>query len=207
LGLHPGLTPGQRAAQSAQLLRAVSFLRGIGIACEVKPGVRGFLPGVRIQCGGLLVSPEVHLGDLLHEAGHLAVLPGRFRPLADDNIDVVTKLMLDAVDFSDPDVGEARAALQAGEAEATAWAWAAGEHLGLKPAEVIRLTDYGGAGGDIRAMLQARGYLGINGLASAGFCVVRPGYLEKAKGLPAYPKLAMWLQRDFSDESIAAVAA
>lgn len=192
---------------NASLFRVVAFLRDIGIPCVVQPGARGFLEGVRIVHGGLQLSPAVHLGDALHEAGHLAVLPGRFRALANGNIDDVTRLMLDTVDFSNPDVGEARAAMQAGEAEATAWAWAAGEHLGLKPGEVIRNRDYSGGGRGIRVQLQARAYLGINGLASAGFCVTRPGYLEKAKGLPAYPRLAMWLQRDFGVDNTAAAAA
>lgn len=183
--------------QSEHLLRVVSFLRGIGIVSDVVPGARGFMPGVRIHQGGLQISPEAGLSEVLHEAGHLAVLPGRFRRLACDDVSVVQKLMMDTVDFTNPDEGEARAALQSGDTEATAWAWAAGEYLELKPTEVVRNNDYGGTGRDVRMCLQARAYLGINGLASAGFCVTRPGLLEKMKGLPAYPRLAMWVQHDF----------
>jgi hypothetical protein len=194
--------------QSACLLRVVSFLRGIGIPCDIVPGATGFMPGVRIHQGGLQIAPEVALGDVLHEAGHLAVLPGRFRRLANDDVSVVQKLMMDTVDFTNPDSGEARAALQSGDAEATAWAWAAGEYLELDPSQVIRDRDYGGTGRDVRFALKNRAYLGINGLASGGFCVTRPGPLEKLKGLPAYPQLAMWVQRDFSpDEAVVLAAA
>lgn len=184
------------AAAPPALGRAADFLDSIGIACDWAVSAKGFLDGVRIRQGRLVVAPTAAVGDLLHEAGHLACLPGRWRPLADDNIDAVVSLMLEAVDFSDPDRGEARAALQCGDAEATAWAWAVGEHLGLKPEEVVRDGDYGGTGDEVRSCLQARMYLGINGLASAGFCVVRPN-LERLYGRPAYPKLAMWLQHDF----------
>lgn len=194
-------------AQSAHLMRVVSFLRGIGIPSDVVPGAKGFMPGVRIHQGGLQISPEAALGDVLHEAGHLAVLPGRFRRLACDDVSVVQRLMLDTVDFSNPDVGEARAALQSGDAEATAWAWAAGEYLELDRAQVVRNRDYGGAGRDVRISLEARAYLGINGLASAGFCVTRPGPLEKMRGLPAYPRLAMWVQRDFDAVTVGMLSA
>jgi hypothetical protein len=189
-------------AQSAHLLRVVSFLRGVGIPCVIVPGAKGFMPGVRIHQGGLQIAPEAVLGDVLHEAGHLAVLPGRFRRLANDDVSAVQKLMMDTVDFTNPDVGEARAALQSGDAEATAWAWAAGEYLQLDPAQVVRNRHYGGTGRDMRMALQARAYLGIHGLASAGFCVTRPGPLEKAKGLPAYPRLAMWVQLDFESAAV-----
>lgn len=176
--------------------RAVDFLRSIGIGCDYADTADGFLAGVRIRKGGLLVSPVANVGDVLHEAGHLACLPGRWRRLAEDDIDQVVARMMDIVDFSDPDRGEARAALQCGDSEATAWAWAVGEHLGLAPEDVVRDEDYQGTGADIRVALQARMYAGIHGLSSAGFCVVRPA-LEQLYGRPAYPKLSMWLQSDF----------
>lgn len=182
---------------SNYLPRVLSFLRGVGIPCDITPGASGFIVGVRIYMGGLQVSPDARVSNILHEAGHLAVLPGRFRRLACDDIDAVVRLMNETVDFSNPDVGEARAAMQSGDAEATAWAWAVGEHLNLPPETVIEDADYDGTGEDMRASLMMRGYLGINGLASAGFCVVRPGALEKARKLPAYPRLAMWVQHDF----------
>lgn len=137
------------------------------------------------------------MSDVLHEAGHLAVLPGRFRSLASGDIDDVQKLMGESIDFGSPDTGEARAALQSGDSEATAWAWAAGCHLGLDPNRIIRNEDYERTGEEVRQALSMNSYLGINGLSSAGFCVVRAGALERMRRLPAYPKLAMWVQHDF----------
>ena len=48
-----------------------------------------FLPGVVIKKGALVVDPERlgSPGDILHEAGHLAVAPGRLRNHLDGNID------------------------------------------------------------------------------------------------------------------------
>lgn len=178
------------------LRRTLAFLNGIGMACHLVPEASGFVPGVRIVAGELFVDATAPASNVLHEAGHLAVLPGRFRRLANDDIDVVVATMLGSVDFSDPDIGEARAAMQSSDVEATAWAWAAGEAIGLNPGQIIRDVDYQGSGAEVRQQLRLRAYVGINGLSAAGFCVTRPA-LEKVYGRPAYPKLAMWLQSDF----------
>ena len=180
----------------ASLRRTLWFLTGIGIPCLMVPHASGFISGVRIVDGGLHVDATATASNVLHEAGHLSVLPGRFRRQANDDIDAVVSLMLDSVDFSNLDIGEARAALQASDVEATAWAWAAGLEIGLAPSQIIMDAEYDGTGADVRQQLQLGAYLGINGLAAAGFCVTRPA-LEKVYGRPAYPKLAMWLQKDF----------
>ena len=101
--------------------RIVQFLRDIGL--EVTDAVLAddcFLPGIRIVQGGLWVDRQRLRwpGDLLHEAGHLAVVPAALRPGMDDALED-----LPAVEHG-------------GEMEATAWAWAALSHLQL-PAQVL----------------------------------------------------------------------
>jgi hypothetical protein len=63
--------------------RIADFLNEIGIGVEpVRLNAEGFLPGILVKGGRLLVG-EAELsypGDLLHEAGHLAVAPGDVRP-------------------------------------------------------------------------------------------------------------------------------
>lgn len=178
------------------LRRTIAFLVGIGMPCHVVPKASGFVRGVRIVSGTLHIDATASSSKVLHEAGHLAVLPGRFRRQANDNLAAVFRLMMDTVDFTDPDTGEARAAIQATEVEATAWAWAAGEAIGLIPSQIVEDVDYCGTGAEVRQQLRMRAYVGINGLSAGGFCVTRPA-LEKVYGRPAYPKLAMWLQKDF----------
>lgn len=56
--------------------RALSFLRNIGLSVIV-PGAAGFIDHVRIKDGGLQVDPRCPASGLLHEAGHLAVVPKR----------------------------------------------------------------------------------------------------------------------------------
>src|SRR5690606_27859165 len=58
--------------------RIILFLTNIGI--PVRAGARSqkpFLPGIWVEDGGLIAdaSSLLYPGDLLHEAGHLAVMP------------------------------------------------------------------------------------------------------------------------------------
>lgn len=183
---------------SENLKRVVAFLNSIGLSCEIQPGASGFVEGIQISTGKLLVSPEARVSGLLHEAGHLAVFPGNVRHLANGRLTEAMKAIVELGRNAIPDSTLARACNQCSDPEATAWAWAAGTHLGLDPREIVQDDEYDNGGADIRLMLSMGRYMGINGLAFAGFCVTRPGPLELMSGLPAYPKLAMWLQKDIT---------
>lgn len=177
------------------LVRCLAFLGAIGLPWAWKRGARGFLDLVEVEQGVLLVDPSASVSNVLHEAGHLAVMPGRFRGAATGDLSAALEQMFREVDFADPDSAIARAAIQCGDAEATAWAWAVGVHLGLPPETVIKDDEYDGTGGFLRTALGAGAYTGINGLSHAGFCALRPGVYATARGLPVYPQLAMWLQQ------------
>ena len=181
-------------AISEPLERCLAFFRAIGLPWAWKRGAKGFLDGVEVEQGALLVDPCASASNILHEAGHLAILPGRFRRNASGDLSAAMERMFGEVDFSDPDSGIARAAIQCGDAEATAWAWAVGVYLGLPPKTIIKDAEYDGTGAFLRTSLRVGAYAGINGLSHAGFCAVRPGIYATARGLPVYPQLAMWLQ-------------
>lgn len=193
--------PNLDTATRGDVRTVVEFFRSIGLAVKPKSGAIGFVPGIEIENGTLFIDKGSCLpGDLLHEAGHLAVLPSLFRRQANTDLDVVMETMGEYLS-ADATGGEntlSRAILQSGECEATAWAWAAGMHLGL-PANVIIQPKANMDGDDegapgIRLALSANSYFGINGLQAAGWCAVRGGAYAKALGLPVYPNLAFWLQ-------------
>jgi hypothetical protein len=97
--------------------KIATFINGIGIDCyQGSIPESTFLPGIEILNGSIVYDIEslTYPGDLLHEAGHLAVLLPHHRKLAcgSENLS-----------------GD----LQAGAAEmaAIAWSWAAKEYLGI----------------------------------------------------------------------------
>lgn len=135
-----------------------------------------FLPGIMIRDGGLVVDPSQLKwpGDLLHEAGHLAVLPPALRALAND------------------DLAEEFDVAHAGELEAMAWAYAALVELGL-PAEVlIHEGGYNGKSRDLLQMYAFGVYPGLQGLCAAGMTAA-PGFSPEP--LPVrYPQMLRWLR-------------
>jgi hypothetical protein len=129
--------------------RVVSFLEEIGLTVRsgALPGP-SFVPGVAIE-GGALVVDEARLlypGDLLHEAGHLAVLPRDARRAIHGD--------------AGNDVG-----LELG---AIAWSYAAAVHLGIDPAIVFHESGYRGASRSILENFAAGRYIGVPILHWAG---------------------------------------
>lgn len=170
----------------------IKFLNSIGITASIEVGANGFCEGVRIKAGTLLVDPSCQVSELLHEAGHLAIVPGRFRNLLDGNVSQGIRRMMKLTshlvgNYDDP---IAQAIMQCTDLEATAWAYAAGLHLEIPPEEIISDDHYEGEGVTVRATLQHGTYFGIDGLSAAGFCSVKAGLGTR----PVYPKLAYWTQ-------------
>lgn len=161
-----------------QLLQKIAgFVNSIGIPC--KPGTidrETFLPGVDINNGSIvydearLISP----GDILHEAGHIAVL-----------------LEKDREKVTSPDVS---GDLQPGGAEmaAIAWSWAALRHLGLSPDVVFHEKGYHGESSQIIMNFSAERYFGVSLLQWFGMTCEKKnaGQLSVA----VYPEMQFWLR-------------
>jgi hypothetical protein len=177
--------------RSSTIDRGIAFLNGIGIPTRYEPGATGFSEGVYIEQGELLVDQGCRVSVLLHEGAHLAITPRRYRRLMSGNLYAGRREMFRHVGEMGlpPDTPLYRAVLQSSDPEATAWAYAAGLHLGFSEEDIIQDDQYGGDGETIRLALSIRSYAGINGLAHAGFCALRPD-----RTLPVWPKLAFWTQ-------------
>lgn len=83
-----------------------------------------------------------------------------------------------------PDDPLCRVIIQCSDPEATAWAWAAGTELGLLGEEIVRDDEYGGDGEAIWPALQVHAYIGVHGLAHAGFCAIREPSWYPANRVP-----------------------
>lgn len=105
--------------------RIVPFLEGIGIPVAVEPVPGSLLPGATVRGGTLVFDPETleWPGDLLHEAGHIAVSDPATRATQAD---------------ISPDLAEETAAM--------AWSYAAAVALGIDPIHVFHAGGYHGGG-------------------------------------------------------------
>jgi hypothetical protein len=122
--------------------RICTFLVSIGLPVRagVVPG-SSFLPGIAIEDGVLVFDEDrlLYPGDLLHEAGHLALLPRDARGTVHG----------DAGDDGGLEVG------------AIGWSYAAAVHLGIDPAVVFHEAGYRGASQSILENFAAGRHIGV----------------------------------------------
>lgn len=180
-------------------MKAIDFVLGIGIPVKVSDRTNAldtFLPHIRIEYGELVVSPRrAFPGDILHEAGHIALLPRRLRIYALD--DLQQALQMGSEILRQPDCSaytQAAIRLSASDAAVTAWQFAAHKKIGLPKALLFPLQSYGGQENLIYVSLDHNNYVGINELTKAGLTM----HSEQMNlGAPVFPQLKSWL---FPDE-------
>lgn len=179
---------------SPYLVQAINFVRSIGIEVEIRESVSGFIDHALIENGRLIVDPKCPVSGLLHEAGHIAIVPRQFHHLLSGNLYNSLRAIFESEAYVNAEIDSplSRAILQISDPEVTAWAFAAGRHLGIPDDLIIMDHEYDGSGEEIRLRLQWKEYFGINGLAHAGFCALRKLY--NPKNLAVYPELSFWVQ-------------
>jgi hypothetical protein len=154
------------------------FLRSIGLdvrAAQLAPE-DCFLPGVRLDHGRVLYHEPALTwpGDLLHEAGHVAVAPPETRPL-----------LTGAAEVPGLDMGRL-------EHAAVAWSYAAALAVGIDPALVFHEGGYRGRSDGILATFAVGVYPGANLLEEAGMTAT--GSRAEALGVAPYPHMIGWLR-------------
>ena len=157
--------------------RLAKFISEIGL--EIIPTtitVETFLPGILVENGKLLVdeSKLTYPGDLLHEAGHLAVAPASVRPTLSGEV-VLPNVAMEPV-----------------EVQAMAWSYAAILHLGLDPAIVFHADGYRGDSQKLLLNFNVGAYIGVSGLQDAGLTVT--GEKAKELGVSPFPHMVKWLR-------------
>jgi hypothetical protein len=150
----------------------IGFLREIGLSVieDALPG-ETFLPGVTIRGSSLIFDPIAlrHPGDLLHEAGHLAVLPPAAREQAE------------AILLDKPET----------EMAAIVWSYAAACYLQLAPEVVFHPDGYRGNSASLLFGFAHGVFPGLPLLEAAGMAVSPRVAAER--GLPPYPAMLIWL--------------
>jgi hypothetical protein len=149
----------------------VAFLERVGIPVSIEPVEEATLiPGATVRDGGLVFDPRMPWpGDLLHEAGHIAVTEPSLRPGLSQVSD---------------DPGEEMAAI--------AWSYAAALESGVDPAELFHPSGYKGQSAKILLDFTTGRYFGVPLLQFYGMSA-EPHMAERL-GMPAYPEMARWLR-------------
>lgn len=160
------------AAGPAELTRRMlDFVADIGLVWEQATlDEPTLLPGLAIRDGRLLVDVArlAYPGDILHEAGHLAVTPAAERPA----------------------LGPARLGDAGLEMAAIAWSYAACVHLEIPPETVFHEHGYKGGAAQILATLQSGGMIGQPLLDWMGMTRFGRG----AEGPGTFPQMLRWLR-------------
>ena len=163
----------------AHVHRLVAFLRSVGLAVEaVELGDDTFLPGLTVERGRLLYDEAklLYPGDLLHEAGHIAVAPPSLRPLMGGDA------ALPGIDMGELEIA------------AILWSYAAVLEVGTDPAVVFHDAGYRGKA---RGLLRTFGfgvYPGLPYLEAAGMAA---GPRRAAElGVAPFPHMLHWLRVD-----------
>ena len=157
--------------QDPLVLDLVTFVRSVGIqvqACAIS--WRTQFPGLDIRAGAILVDENqlIHPGNILHEAGHIAVHdPDRRAELK----------------FS-PSKGE--------ELSALAWSYAATVHLGLSSELVFYPGSYGGWDTSLVENFTEGRYLGVPLLQRYGMAIEERFASER--GVKPYPYMLRWVR-------------
>ncbi len=156
--------------------KITDFLTSIGI--EIIPARLSddtFLPGILVERGRILVEEEKlgYPGDLLHEAGHLAVAPGQLRSELSGEV-VLPGFNMDLV-----------------EAQSIAWSYAACVYLHLNPNVIFHDKGYKGKSEALLFNFGVGVYVGLPDLQKAGMAATT-NQVRELGWLP-YPHMLKWL--------------
>jgi hypothetical protein len=151
--------------------KLADFVRGIGIDVRAASlPEQTFLPGLAIRHGALLVDEQrlSHPGDILHEAGHLAVADPAER----------------TAPTLSPTPGD--------ELTAIAWSYAALRHLDLEPEIVFHPDGYKGGSASIIENFTQGWYFGVPLLQV--YSMTFEPRLASERGVKPYPHMLRWLR-------------
>lgn len=188
--------------------RILAFFDSIGLEHVQEKGVIGsFTENLEIKNGVLHFDYDlVAVIDLLHDGGHMALIPKCYRHYFSGNLKAGFKkyvALISAKPLTEPIL---EILMCCDDTQATAWAWAVGVKLGIKHEDIITDASYGGTGDAIRQTLQLSNsssmpYIGVAKLHYSGYTKKFNNWLKKMEPETAfYPHLNYWT----ADQALAA---
>ena len=157
--------------------KSVTFLESIGIKVHFKNiDTDCFLPGLSIEKGQIIVDKQKmkYPGDILHEAGHIAVVPAAERNSLSEH-SIANREQKDAEEMM-----------------AIAWSYAACIHIGIDAGFVFHDNGYKGGGSNIADNFKQGKYFGVPMLQWTGMALEKK--MDTAPDQPVYPVMLQWLR-------------
>jgi hypothetical protein len=159
------------------LATVLTFLDGIGVPwryAEVPDET--FLPGLEVVAGCLVIDRVRlrHVGDIVHEAGHVALLPAAKR-----------------AQFSG-DLGAVMPEHAGDEMAVILWTYAVALHLALPLELVIHDAGYHGGAQHLRDLFAGGTYIGLPLLVWMGLC--EDPLQATAEGRAGFPTMRKWMR-------------
>ncbi len=157
--------------------KSVDFLKEIGIDVQYKKITETcFLPGLSIENGVIIIDRDAlkYPGDILHEAGHIAVVPATERAT------------LNAASIAQ------RKDRAAEEIIAIAWSYAACKHLAIDPSFVFHDEGYAGGGSYIEENFSEKKYFGLPMLQWIGLTADEKN--AAILNVLPYPHMIRWMR-------------
>jgi hypothetical protein len=162
----------------SNLDKTISFLQSIGLTIRYNNiETDCFLPGISISNGSIIIDKEKlqYPGDILHEAGHLAVVPSE-----------------DRASLNEHDIA-LRPQREAEEMMTIAWSYAVCVHLGINARFVFHDDGYKGGGSSLAENFENKQYFGVPMLQWVGMTLEEKNAIQQGK--PAYPAMLHWLRQ------------
>lgn len=164
-------------AREKLLTKMTDFLDQIGIGYKFEEmNEDTFLPGLKIERGILLIdeSKLKYVGDILHEAGHIALLPPSIREVLSGSLE------------NQPEP-------EGTEMAVIAWTYAACKAIGIPAQIVIHEEGYKGGASSIIKNFDEGCYFGVPILQWLGMTVEK-----KHSTMPdqdVFPKMSFWVRK------------
>lgn len=165
--------------QTPVISTITQFIESIGIPVVFDTITeKTFVPGILINKGRLVVDQDqfFYPGDLLHEAGHMAVAIPEERRVMHGDVG---------------DAGE-RSKSEGEEMMAIAWSYAACVHLRIDPAVVFHPDGYKGSSDWYIEQYTSGNPLYLPLLQWAGFCYDETN--AEKNGVKPFPEMVKWLR-------------
>lgn len=159
-----------------ELAKIKAFLTEIGIeVLETSIDEDCFLPGIKLSAGRITYDPKKlsYPGDLLHEAGHIAVTDPEIRKL----------IGTDEMPHSWPSDGD--------EIAAIVWSYAAQQHIGIPLEVLFHDNGYKNDAAWLREEFTNKNYIGLPLLEWMDLSVSE---INAQSGQPYFPKMIKWLR-------------